>query len=69
MPALLMGEEVLEKLVSEVTVEIRNENGLHMRPAMRFVDVATRFRSEISIVVSSPEIFFLKGPGHKGYVG
>lgn len=44
-----MGEKVLEKLICETTVEIKNANGLHMRPAMQFVDVASRFQSDISV--------------------
>ncbi len=35
--------------VSEIEVEIMNVDGLHMRPAMQFVDVATRFDSEITV--------------------
>lgn len=33
----------------EVTVEIRNADGLHMRPAMHFVDVASTFQSDIQV--------------------
>jgi len=44
-----MGERVLEKVVRETTVEIRNAEGLHMRPAMQFVDLANRFESEIVV--------------------
>jgi phosphocarrier protein len=44
-----MGEKVLEKLVCETTVEIRNADGLHMRPAMQFIDLASRFDSEITV--------------------
>ena len=44
-----MGEKVLEKLVCKITVEIRNADGLHMRPAMQFIDLASRFDSEISV--------------------
>jgi phosphocarrier protein len=33
----------------EIEVQIRNEEGLHMRPAMLFVDVAGRFGSEIRV--------------------
>jgi phosphocarrier protein HPr len=44
-----MGERVLEKLVHETTVEIRNAEGLHMRPAMQFVDTANRFQSDIIV--------------------
>lgn len=35
--------------VHEAELEIRNENGLHMRPAMKFVDVANRFESDIAV--------------------
>jgi phosphocarrier protein HPr len=42
-------EETLENLVSEVELEIKNAEGLHMRPAMKFVDIANRFESEINV--------------------
>jgi len=35
--------------VSEIEVEIKNADGLHMRPAMQFVDVATCFESDITV--------------------
>ena len=35
--------------VHEAELEIRNSDGLHMRPAMRFVDIANRFTSDISV--------------------
>ncbi len=44
-----MGERALEKLVCKTTVEIRNADGLHMRPAMQFVDLASRFASDITV--------------------
>ena len=44
-----MGERVLEKLVRETTVEIKNAEGLHMRPAMQFVDTASRFDCDIIV--------------------
>jgi phosphocarrier protein len=44
-----LGERVLEKLVRETTVEIKNAEGLHMRPAMQFVDTASRFNCEIVV--------------------
>jgi len=47
----MMGARVLEKLVRETTVEIKNAEGLHMRPAMQFVDTANRF--ECDIIVSN----------------
>jgi phosphocarrier protein HPr len=42
-------EETLENLESEVELEIKNAEGLHMRPAMKFVDIANRFESEINV--------------------
>jgi phosphocarrier protein HPr len=39
----------LEKVVCETEVEIKNAEGLHMRPAMQFVDIANRFDSKISV--------------------
>jgi phosphocarrier protein len=33
----------------ESEVEIRNADGLHMRPAMQFVDMATKFTSDITV--------------------
>jgi phosphotransferase system HPr (HPr) family protein len=39
----------LEKVVCELQVEIKNADGLHMRPAMQFVDAANRFECDISV--------------------
>jgi len=39
----------MEKLVCETTVEIKNAEGLHMRPAMKFVDVASQFDCDITV--------------------
>lgn len=47
------GERILAKLVCETEVEIKNADGLHMRPAMQFVDLASQFESDIK--VSNPE--------------
>jgi len=35
--------------VYEIDVQVRNADGLHMRPAMQFVDVAGRFQSDIRV--------------------
>lgn len=35
--------------VCKIDVEIKNRNGLHMRPAMLLVDIASKFASEIKI--------------------
>jgi len=39
----------LENVVSEACLEIKNADGLHMRPAMQFVDVASQYKSEITV--------------------
>jgi len=43
------GEDTLENLVFETVVEIKNTDGLHMRPAMQFVDIANQFDSDITV--------------------
>lgn len=39
----------MQKSVFEDEIEIKNANGLHMRPAMQFVDLASKFKSEIKV--------------------
>ena len=39
----------LEEQICEAIVEIKNADGLHMRPAMQFVDVASRFNAGIIV--------------------
>jgi phosphocarrier protein len=39
----------LSESVSQTEVEIKNANGLHMRPAMQIVDTASKFTSDIII--------------------
>jgi len=39
----------LEKTACEMQVEIKNADGLHMRPAMQFVDIANQFKCDISV--------------------
>jgi phosphocarrier protein len=43
------GEDVLEKVVCEREVEIKNADGLHMRPAMQFVDAANQFECDVTV--------------------
>jgi phosphocarrier protein HPr len=43
------GEGTLEKVVYEMEVEIKNSDGLHMRPAMQFVDIANKFDCDITV--------------------
>ena len=39
----------MEKEVFETEVEIKNSDGLHMRPALQFVDVANSFKYTITV--------------------
>ncbi|MGH2271207.1 HPr family phosphocarrier protein [Anaerohalosphaeraceae bacterium U12dextr] len=39
----------MNEAVHEIEVEIKNAEGLHMRPAMQFVDLAGSFKSDISV--------------------
>lgn len=42
-------DETVQKGVREVEVEIRNADGLHMRPAMQFVDIANKYQASIAV--------------------
>jgi len=39
----------LEEIVYQAELEIKNADGLHMRPAMQFVDVASQFDSDVKV--------------------
>lgn len=39
----------MDEEACEAQVEIRNADGLHMRPAMQFVDTASQFDCEITV--------------------
>ncbi len=43
------GEDTLENVVCQAKVEIKNADGLHMRPAMQFVDIANQFDCDITV--------------------
>jgi phosphocarrier protein len=43
------GKDSVQKVVYEAEIEIKNADGLHMRPAMQFVDIANRFSSDITV--------------------
>lgn len=46
---MTLEENTLDNLVSETEVQIKNTNGLHIRPAMQFVDAANRFECDITV--------------------
>jgi phosphocarrier protein HPr len=39
----------VQNTVCELEIEIKNADGLHMRPAMQFVDTASKFQSSITV--------------------
>ena len=41
--------DTVQNTVCELEVEIKNADGLHMRPAMQFVDTASRFQSLVTV--------------------
>jgi phosphocarrier protein len=43
------GKDSVQKAFCEAEIEIKNADGLHMRPAMQFVDIANRFNSDITV--------------------
>jgi phosphocarrier protein HPr len=45
----MQGDMSLADLVCEISIRIKNPEGLHMRPAMQFVDVANRFDCDITV--------------------
>jgi phosphocarrier protein HPr len=42
-------ENTSDGVVCETVVEIKNADGLHMRPAMQFVDAASQFDCDITV--------------------
>jgi len=46
---MLTGDNSLGNGLCETSVEIKNADGLHMRPAMQFVDIANQFQADISV--------------------
>ena len=45
----MQADDSPENVVHETEFEITHSDGLHMRPAMRFVDIANRFDSDITV--------------------
>ena len=46
---MLPEDQTLDQVVFELEIKIKNADGLHMRPAMQFVDRASKFDSEITV--------------------
>jgi phosphocarrier protein len=49
MTELKIRESDVSESTHEIDIEIRNPDGLHMRPAMQFVDMASSFDSDITV--------------------
>ncbi len=39
----------MDQMICEIEVQIKNADGLHMRPAMQFVDIANQYDSEVTV--------------------
>jgi phosphocarrier protein len=48
-PVFLGDISVLAESVYEIEMEIKNADGLHMRPAMQFVDLASTFACDVNV--------------------
>jgi phosphocarrier protein HPr len=48
-PEIHAGDGTLRNPVCERIVEIKNAAGLHMRPALKFIDIANRFSSDVRV--------------------
>lgn len=46
----------MDSSVCETSLVIRNAEGLHMRPAMQFVDLASQFRCDIQVSNADIEV-------------
>ncbi len=46
----------MEKDICELEIEIKNADGLHMRPAMQFVDIANQYDCDITVSNSENEV-------------
>ena len=53
---LVTGELRLENIICEAKVEIKNTDGLHMRPAMQFVDASNQFDCDITVSNNQTEV-------------
>ena len=43
------GEDTIDDMECQADIEIKNADGLHMRPAMQFVDIANQFESDVTV--------------------
>ena len=49
-------QDSLKNVVCEAEVEIKNADGLHLRPAMQFVDVASQYKSDVTVSTSEANV-------------
>ena len=49
-------QDSLDNEVYEAELEIKNSDGLHMRPAMKFVDLANGFDSDITVSSADTDV-------------
>lgn len=49
-------DNTIDNQVWQTLVEIKNADGLHMRPAMQFVDIANQFDCDITVSNDQAEV-------------
>ena len=49
-------DNTVQSRQQQIQVQIKNADGMHMRPAMQFVDVASKFDSEITVSSDDLEV-------------
>ena len=52
----MVEKDMINRKVIERTVEVSNEQGLHVRPARRFVEEACKFSSDITVAKDGREV-------------
>jgi phosphocarrier protein HPr len=45
----MQADETVQMAVCEIEVQVKNAAGLHMRPAMQFVDISNQYQSTITV--------------------
>jgi phosphocarrier protein len=52
----MSGDMALDGSVCETSLEIKNTDGLHMRPAMQFVDLASQYKCSVQVSNGEMEV-------------
>ncbi|MCF7973677.1 MAG: HPr family phosphocarrier protein [Phycisphaerae bacterium] len=52
----MSGDTALDGSVCETSLQIKNTDGLHMRPAMQFVDLASQYACDVQVSNGEMEV-------------